>query len=415
MSRFHIAPHAVAFTVLLGVLAALPVLSIDLSAPTLPLLPAALGTTTLTAGLTLSLFMGGFALGQLAGGHLSDRHGRRPVLLAGMTCFALAGAACAVSQTGAELVAARMIQGLGAGACSVLSFAIVQDLFKGDAARNKRSFVTVVFGAVPIFAPALGSFLIHFEGWRAVHGVLALAGAALALILAAGFAESRQNQPRASSIAPNNVARPHDPIRLWRDREFWGLTLANALSYGCIFGYIAGSPVVIMHDLGFSSAVFATVFAGTAAALTAGAWTGGMLGRRGIRAATLIDTALSVTGVASCALAMSTLIGINSPLALIPLLVIVLFCRGVIAPNLQHLAIERRQHQAGAASAAVGCTQLLFGGLTSAAVAVLLPGLHSAAVALPMGACAVCALAMWRATMRDRREPRQHLATRNAE
>jgi DHA1 family bicyclomycin/chloramphenicol resistance-like MFS transporter len=367
------------------------------------------------AGLTLSLFMGGFALGQLAGGHLSDRHGRRPVLLVGLACFTLAGAACAVSRTGPELVAARMIQGFGAGACSVLAFAIVQDLFKGDAARSKRSFVTVVFGAVPIFAPALGSFLIQFESWRAVHGVLAVAGGALALIMAAGFAESWRNEPRAGSSTPNAVARPHEPVRLWRDREFWGFTLANALSYGCIFGYIAGSPVVIMRDLGFSSTVFAAVFACTAGALTAGAWTGGMLGRRGFGAAVLVDTALSVTGVAAIALAMSSAIGIGSPLALVPLLVIVLFSRGVIAPNLQHLAIERRRHQAGAASAAVGCTQLLLGGLTSAVVALLLPGLHSAAVALPMAVCAVGALAVWRATAQYGRVPRPNLAARNAE
>ena len=149
-SPLRIAPESIAYTILLGVLAALPALSIDISAPTLVLLQKDLATSSVVAGLTLSLFMGGFALGQLAGGRLSDRGGRRPVLLAGLVCYTIASVGCALSPTGGTLVISRFVQGLGAGACSVLSFAMVQDLFEGDAARTKRSYVTVIFGVVPM-------------------------------------------------------------------------------------------------------------------------------------------------------------------------------------------------------------------------------------------------------------------------
>ena len=174
----RIPPESIGFTLVLGLLAALPALSIDVSAPTLVLLPAALATTEAAAGATLSIFMAGFAAGQLLGGYLSDRRGRRPVLTASLLCFTLAAGCCAAAQSAGQLVAFRLLQGVGAGSCSVLAFAMIQDLFAGRQARSKRSYVAVVFAVMPMVAPALGVQLIGIGGWRATHGALMLAGAA---------------------------------------------------------------------------------------------------------------------------------------------------------------------------------------------------------------------------------------------
>jgi len=381
--------------VLLGLLAALPALSIDISTPTLPLLPAALGTSTMMAEFTLSLFMVGFAFGQLAGGRQSDRRGRRPVLLAGLAAYTLAGIGCALSLSGPALVMFRCVQGLGAGACSVLSFAIVQDLFHGDIARTKRSYVVVVVGVVPILAPAMGSGLSVFAGWRSVHWVLALGGAILSAITWFGIAETRQRPPAA--MVPVVTSRP---VRLRDDRYFVGLAMANALSYGAIFAYIAGSPIVIIGSMGFSSVVFAAVFACTAAALTAGAWTSGRVGRRGLGASALLGPSLWVATAATLVLAVESVGGAaRAALLLLPLL-ITLFARGVTAPNLQHLAIERRREQAGAASAAIGVSQLLSGALASVIVSLFLPGGGASAVAVPMAVLAALALLIWLWTVR---------------
>ena len=391
----RIAPRSFAFTVLLGLFAALPALSIDMSAPTLALLPDALGTSRTLAGLTLSLFMVGFALGQLGGGGLSDHHGRRPLLLSGLTCFTLAGIACALSLSGGVLALSRLVQGFGAGACSVISFAMVQDLFEGDAARAKRSYVTVIFGAVPILAPALGSMLTDLFGWRSVHGVLAVAGGLLLIVTWVGVAESR-----LAGLAGLAQTGQSGSTRLRDDSGFVRITLANALSYGGIFAYIAGSPVVIIGQMGLSSAIFAGVFACTAAALAAGAWTSGLFSRRGVGAAALLNPSLVVAMGATLVLAAVSLSGITSGSILVPLLLAVLFTRGVIAPNLQHLAIDRQRERAGAASAVVGVSQLLSGALASAAVAVLLPSLGPSAVAVPMARLAAAALVAWRWTDR---------------
>ncbi len=370
-------------------LAALPALSIDISAPTLPLLQSALETSGIVAGLTLSLFMAGFAFGQAVGGGSSDRSGRRPVLQAGLICYTIAGIACALSPSGLILVISRFVQGLGAGACSVLSFAIVQDLFEGDAARTKRSYVTVIFGVVPMLAPALGSLLSDLAGWRAIYGTLAVVGGSLLAVTWRGVAESK----RARSTVSASDAR--GTMRLRDDFQFVGLTLANALSYGAIFAYIAGSPIIIIGQMRLSSTVFAGLFACTAAALTAGAWTSGLLSRRGFRATAILGPSLGVAAAATLLLAASCLAGVRSGAILVPLLLVTLFTRGAIAPNLQHLAIERRQEQAGAASAAIGVSQLLSGALASAAVAVFLPNFGTSAVAIPMALLATSALALW--------------------
>ncbi len=390
----RIAPETIAFTIVLGVLAALPALSIDISAPTLVLLPEALHTSLTVAGLTLSLFMAGFALGQLGGGQLSDRHGRRPVLLTGLVCYASAGVACALSLSGAELLTFRLVQGIGAGACSVIAFAMVQDLFKGDQARSKRSYVTVVFGVVPMFAPALGAWLAQLAGWRAVHGVLALAGTLLALVVWWGIPESK---PQAKSKPQATVGGPAatGPARLRDDRQFIGLAAVNALSYGAVFAYIAGSPVVIIEQMGLPASTYAGLFACTAAALTAGAWASGRLSRRGFGASGLLGPSLTIAAGSALALASVSFGAIASAGILVPFLLVVLFSRGVTAPNLQHLAIERQPAHAGAASAAIGVSQLAAGALTSAAVAVLLPNLGQFAVAGPMAALAAIAAAVW--------------------
>jgi MFS transporter, DHA1 family, multidrug resistance protein len=390
LQSFQVAPASFAFTILLGLFAALPALSVDLSAPTLPLLPQVLQTTVTMAGLTLSLFMAGFALGQLGAGKLSDARGRRPVLLAGLACFTLSGIACSLSQSGLELLVSRGMQGFGAGSCAVISFAMVQDLFEGEAARAKRSYVATVLSAVPVLAPALGSVLVDRFGWRSVHIVLAAGGVVLLAAVASCVPESLRAQREAREHSSGDGR-----TSLWTDRVFLRTTLANALSYGVIFSYIAGSPVVIIRQMGYPPAVFAAVFAGTAVALTLGAAGSGMLARRGTSSAAAIRGGLIVTVAATLGLAGFGLGGI-SPAIIVPLLLVVLFCRGIVVPNLQHVAIGRWSERAGTASALVGVSQLLGGALASVVVAALLPYLRVNAVLVPMAVLAAAAWLMWR-------------------
>jgi DHA1 family bicyclomycin/chloramphenicol resistance-like MFS transporter len=387
---FPMNPNSLLFTIFLGVLAALPALSIDISAPTLVLLPRVLGTSKLVANLTVSLFMGGFALGQFSGGSLSDRHGRKPVLLLGLVIYSTAGMACSLSSSGGEMIASRLVQGIGAGMCAVLSFAIVQDLFEGAAARSKRAYVTIVLGAAPILAPAMGSVLVRLAGWRSIHVVLAIGGVVLLAIVRFWLAESRPTLRMVSRLIPAD-AEP-----LWHDSRFVSLAIVNALSYAAVFAYIAGAPVVVMGYYHETSRVYAAVFACTAAALMAGAWAGARLSRRGVTAKALLSVTLAASAASTFAMAAASFTSpaISGPAA-VCLLVIIQFCRGIIAPNLQHLAIERQEQRAGAASAAVGVSQLLGGALSSVGVAGLLSGFGTFAVAGPMMLAATAAWVTW--------------------
>lgn len=378
-----------AVTFLLGALAALPALSIDISAPTLVLLPAALGTTPTLAGLTLSLFMAGFAMGQLAGGYGSDAYGRRPVLLASLAAYIIAGAGCAAATTGPLLAALRAVQGVAAGSCSVLAFALVQDLFEGEAARSKRSFVTVVFGCVPILAPALGAWLAALATWRATHAVLAAAGLALMGAVAwTGIGTRARPRPEAGKD-------PDALLPFLKDGPFVRVAAVNALSYGSVFVYIAGAPAVVMSIFAYPPAVYAAIFAGTATALTAGAFINARLVRGSAAADRAIAICLGVTGGAGALLVACWLLQPDAVLLPLALVVTVLFCRGFLAPNLQHIATERRRSRAGSASAVIGVSQILCGALASAVVAVLLPSAGVLAVAVPMLACTAGAAWLW--------------------
>ena len=367
----RILPESVAFTLVLGSLAALPALSIDVSAPTLVLLPAALTTTEAVAGLTLSLFMAGFAVGQLFGGYVSDRRGRRPVLTASLLCFTLAAAGCAVSQSAGQLLAFRLLQGIGAGSCSVLAFAMIQDLFAGYRAQSKRSYVAVVFGIMPMVAPALGIWLTNIGGWRATHAVLVLAGAALLTVTVAGVPESRTVRRGALLLPRGKWARP------WRwlsgERPFLRLAAVNAVSYGGLFAYIAGSPVVVIAKMGFSASTYAALFAVTASALAAGAWFSGWLARRHVKTVRVVDAGFAASAIGCAGGLLLVAGGSDQPVLHLPGLIALFFCRGIIAPSLQHLAIGTRTEDAGVASAILGVLQLLSGALASAGVASLSP------------------------------------------
>jgi len=243
-----------------------------------------------------------------------------------------------------------------------------------------------VVGVTPILAPALGSFLAEFAGWRSVHAVLVLGGFVLTLIAGGGFSESRPANAMAGLRGFRDVLK---------DGLFVGIALTNALSYAAIFAYITGSPLVILGVWQFPPMVFPAVFAAGAIALTGGAWVSSWMARRRVPATTLIRLSLLVQTSAGILLAAGIITTVVPRAALLLPLLMVLFARGVIAPNLQHLAIERGGDQAGAASAALGVSQLLAGAAASAGVAYLLPPFGAGAVGTPIAVLAGAALLSW--------------------
>ena len=383
-------PGGLGLTILLGLLAAIPPLSIDVSIPAVLAIQRDLGASVRMVGFTITMFMAGFAAGQLVAGPLSDRFGRRPVLMLGLSTYVLAGLGCVVARSGEQLVAWRLVQGAAAGSCAVMAFAIIRDLFEGDAARSKRSYVTVIFGLAPMVAPALGVAVLEAVGWRSIFVLLAGGGLVLLTIVAATLPESR---PAQSTALSRPVAALYAAVL--SDGRFVCLAMINALSYGAVFAYIAGSSEVLIGSLGLSAPAYAAFFACTAASLTAGAWVSGRSAGLGIGPSALLWSGFAAA--AGSATVLSLLIG-NGILALpvlAPLLLLSLFCRGLVAPTVQHLALDPLRQSAGTAAAAVGVIQILSGAASSAVVAVLLPRFGPLAMTGAMAALGTAALVFW--------------------
>jgi MFS transporter, DHA1 family, multidrug resistance protein len=201
----RIPPASLAFTVLLSFLVALPSFGIDMNLPALTATGAALHVGPAQAGLMMSLFMLGFAVARLFYGPASDRYGRKPVVVFACMLFIIAGVGCALAESLPTLLMWRVVQGAGAGASMTIMLAIIRDLFEGQAARTKLSYVTITTMIVPMIAPTSGAALLGLSGWRVIHAVLAGVGLLGLLAMLLGFAESAPIDP-ASRLVPSVIA-----------------------------------------------------------------------------------------------------------------------------------------------------------------------------------------------------------------
>lgn len=389
----RIRPKSLGFTVLLGALAALPPLAIDMGLPALAALGASLNASSAATGLTLSLFMAGFAIAQLVFGPLSDRYGRRPILLAGCGVFALAGVMCTVAPSINALIVWRFIAGTGAGAAAVLEMAIVRDLFEGASARAQFSYINLVMSIAPMIAPAIGSWVLTIADWRAIYGLLASGGFVLAMTIAIGFEESICQRDRLA-LAPRRLLSNY--CRVLGNRICIGYALVNGLSFGCMFAYVAGSPLVLIDVLGVSTTVYSWFFASTAFAIMAGSFLNGRLSVRNVPQSRLLKVGLTLAVASAIALALVSISKEVRVPTLLPLLVLNTFCFGLIAPNAKYGALQPLPEMAGVAAAVLGFTQMLLGGtVASALVAFLYDGHTATAMTSVMTLFAIASLVVY--------------------
>ena len=367
----RIKPNTVGFTVLLGVLAALPPLSIDMGLPAFPAIGISLNASPAAVGLTLSLFMLGYATSQLAFGPFSDRYGRRPVLLTGCVIFAFASAACAIAPSINALVAWRFFAGAGAGAGMTLMLAMVRDLFEGATARAQLSYINLVMTIAPMIAPTIGGGVLAIANWRAIYGILAVGGLVLLLAIALGLDETIKSRD-VNALKPYRLIGNY--LRIFSNRVCIGYALVNALSFGCMFAYVAGSPLVMLKVLGISTTTYGLLFASTAIGIMAGSFLSGRLNTRGVPPARLLGFGLALAATSAIALVVVSVSGAAQVFTLLPLLIINTFCYGLIAPNAIHNALQSVPEIAGSAAAVIGFLRMLAGALASALIGFFFDG-----------------------------------------
>ncbi|WP_061709761.1 Bcr/CflA family multidrug efflux MFS transporter [Pseudenterobacter timonensis] len=237
-------PHSFSIVFILGLLAMLMPLSIDMYLPALPVISEQFGVPAGSAQMTLSTYILGFALGQLLYGPMADSLGRKPVILGGTLVFAAAAVACALSQSVDYLIVMRFFHGLAAAAASVVINALMRDIYPKDEFSRMMSFVMLVTTIAPLVAPMVGGAVLVWFSWHAIFWILALA-ALLACVMIFFFidetlpAERRQKFHIRTTLA--NFAS------LFRHKRVLSYMLASGFSFAGMFSFLSAGPFVYIE------------------------------------------------------------------------------------------------------------------------------------------------------------------------
>jgi DHA1 family bicyclomycin/chloramphenicol resistance-like MFS transporter len=216
-------------------------MSTDMYLASLPSLVTIFGVPPSTVQLTLSLFVIGFGSAQLIIGPLSDRFGRRPVLLWGLSLYLLASILCSLAQSIELLIAGRFVQALGCCSAVIVARAIVRDAYAPEHGAAVIARAATWLSLAPVFGPILGSYLQVSFGWRAAFIALALFSTAVLGLVIARLPETNPHKnPHATDLG-GLLANYRTVLGA---REFWAYALPGALSYGVIFCFISGSATV---------------------------------------------------------------------------------------------------------------------------------------------------------------------------
>ncbi len=384
-----------AVAALLTTLVALGPLSTDFYLPALPAIGAALDTDIAHTQLTLSVFLVGFGAGQLVYGPLSDRYGRRPLLLAGLALYLLASVACTLAPTIEALIAARFVQALGACAGPVLGRTVVRDLYGPQDAARMLSYIGAAMAIAPLAGPVLGGALAEACGWRATFVVLTLF--ALLQLLAVWRLLGETNAHRdPAATRPRRIAANF--ATLARDRLFRGVLLANACAYAGLFAFISGSPFVFIGLLGFSPQAMGLAFGLMVSGYICGTMLSGRLSRRLGAARLIMAGALLGAAAGSLMLALVAALPLSTAAVMLPMWCVALSI-GLVMPNATALGLAPWPRMAGSAASLLGAVQMGLAAAVGAAVGHAM-GDSALPMALAVALCSAGVLGAWLGAIR---------------
>jgi len=342
------------------VLTGLGAMSMNVFLPSLPAMSAHFDTDYRIMQLSVALYLAMNAVLQIVIGPVSDRYGRRPVLLFGLIVFLLATIGCIFAPTIEVFLAFRMLQAIVVAGL-VLGRAVVRDMYPQEQAASQIGYVTMGMAVVPMIGPAIGGVLDETLGWQANFWMLALVGVFVLFLIWRDLGETAAKG--SASFAEQFAQYPE----LFASRRFWGYCLAAAFASGAFFAYLGGAPYVGSEVFGLSAAQVGIYFGAPALGYFFGNFISGRYSVRvGINGMILWGAVLSAGGLLISVLLF--LAGFKTALVFFGFMTFVGLGNGMVLPNATSGMLSVRPHLAGTASG-LGGSLMLGGGAALSALA----------------------------------------------
>jgi DHA1 family bicyclomycin/chloramphenicol resistance-like MFS transporter len=370
-------PQGRAFRLLLGALSMVSALAVDMSLPAFPSMEAGFATSAGHVQLTISAYLLGYATGQLFYGPLSDRFGRRPMLLMGMGIYTVSAFLCAVAPTIESMIALRLLQGLGGCVGVVITRAAVRDHFNGAVLAQVLSSITAVQAFGPLLAPVIGGVLTFQLNWRWIF--LVQGGFAVIVFITTwmGFAESlRSLDPFA--IRPRHLLANY--YTFFSNPRCIGFALVSASIFGGLFVVLSASPFVLIQLYGLSSEAYGFFFSASVSGYMLGAFANRRLLRRGMRADALLRWGLTASLAAAGAMLFCASLRWGGTAGIMVPYFVYCIALSLVQPNAIAAAMEPVPHMAGTGASLMGAIQM-----SSGAVSGYLVNLFFDGTGTPMG------------------------------
>lgn len=368
-------------------------LSLDMYTPAVPHMAENLATDATMVNMTLVGYYFFFALGMLVFGPLSDKFGRRPVLIFGIALYVIGSAACAAAPTIEVLIAARVVEALGAGAISAVCTAAVKDSFAVKQRERILSIIQVLFVVGPAAAPVIGAGVLAFADWRATFWILTAIGAAC-FILALLFSETLDEADRYSGGVAHTAGQL---IVVGKNPGFMAFLLITSLFEVGFMGYIAVGSYIYVDFFAVGEAGYSMFFAVAAVVTAAGPLIWIVASKRiSVRRFTTAMIALAAAmGIAVMA------VGQTSPFVFCGLFIVFAIAESCTRPYSMNILLEQNARDVGSASALMNCIRTCIGSFGMVLAALPWPS-YVFGVGFLMAGFMTVALIGWVALLRSR-------------
>lgn len=337
--------------------------------PALPVIKQTFEVSTEVAQLTLSLSMLSIALGTLFYGPLSDKYGRKPVMLLGLSITLIGSIFCFLANTIELLILGRFIQAFGAAVGLVLARAIVRDVYGAQEAARVIATLVMVMVVVPMFSPLLGGELMVWLSWEYVFVLIAIASVLMFFLLFQNLPETLKEPVAFTGVA----AMIGNYVLLFRSRAFCGYAFCVTFVSVVFFSFIAAAPEIMITVLKRPPTEYGYYFVMIPMGFMAGNYYARYFGRS-MELNRMISIGVSI-GIGGISLAITLqLIGFHQPIALFAPVAVAVLGNGIVLPNAQAAAINEFPRFAGSASGLTGFLQMFISGIAAQLVAVIFNG-----------------------------------------